>query len=68
MSAPKHAEPLGLDGWIDQKTGKECDKSDFPKVKCECGFRGGVWELLGVDEEDTMWCPRCRTAGGWMYV
>jgi len=68
MSAPKHAEPLGTEGW-QNKDGTPCDMKDLPNVVCEgCGWKGHVSQLLAVDpdENSTMWCPQCRTAA-WVY-
>jgi len=68
MSAPNNAEPLGTQGW-QNKDGTPCNIKDLPKVRCEsCRWKGTVCELLGVDPEEnqTMWCPRCRTAS-WIY-
>jgi hypothetical protein len=36
------------------------------KVICPCGFYGDVDDLLGVDDDDMLWCPQCRTAA-WTY-
>lgn len=70
MSAPNHAKALGLANWRDEK-GKDMTsqkaRKKLPKVKCQgCGWSGGIWELLAVDEEETMWCPLCKTSG-WIY-
>jgi len=37
------------------------------EFKCGCGYRGHVSELLCVEDNDTMWCPVCLTAG-WVWV
>lgn len=66
MSAPKDAKPLGTAGWHD-KDGKPVDPKTLPKCKCQgCGWRGSVTELLGTDDDETMWCPQCGTAS-WVY-
>jgi hypothetical protein len=72
MSAPKHAKPIGLDGFSDVKTGKPKSKSQMKKLrfKCQsCGYIGHVGKLLGVDpdENTTLWCPRCRTSA-WEWL
>lgn len=35
-------------------------------VSCSCGWKGHVGQLLGEDEDDTLWCPQCQGAG-WTY-
>jgi len=65
MSAPKHAKSLGPDGWMER--GKPIPVHRLPRVRCEsCGWHGRVYELLAVDEEETLWCPQCGTSG-WVY-
>jgi len=70
MSACKHAEPLGYDGW--ESEGKPTSKERLKEitVECACGWRGDIGEILHcggeVDCTETMWCPECKTAG-WIY-
>lgn len=64
-------KPIGLSGWQDENENimsPEKAKKDLPKVTCDCGWRGGVWELLGIDpdEDETLWCPQCGGIG-WTY-
>ncbi len=57
MSAPRDAYRIG-------------DYFDNPinwRVKCPCGWKGVVEDLLGVDTQDTLWCPKCRRIG-WVYI
>lgn len=56
MSTPKDAYRIG-----DYLT-----KSIKIKVECHCGWHGIVDDLLGSDDEDTLWCPQCGTSG-WIY-
>jgi len=71
MSAPEHAKPVGTGGWRnadDSLLSKEEVEADPAfQVICQCGWKGHVGQLLGVDEEDTLWCPQCRTIG-WEYT
>ncbi len=70
MSAPDNAKPLGYAGWLDadnKPLTKEQVKADpMFRVRCSCGWKGHVGQLLAVDEEDTMWCPQCQSIG-WEY-
>ena len=59
-SAPEHAYVIAPDNRCD-------DGRLLPRVKCKCGWKGRAGQLLGVDENDTMWCPQCRTWGNWVY-
>jgi len=71
MSAPKEAQPVGSEGWQDQQgrtiSDKEFERHPDFKIKCSCGFRGHAGQLLGVDDEETLWCPRCK-GSGWEFV
>jgi hypothetical protein len=55
MSAPNNAKPVG-----------KFDGADQVRVECLCGWTGMIEELLGVDDEDTLWCPQCHRAT-WFY-
>lgn len=70
MSAGKDAEPLGAENWLDEN-GKpmtlEQAAEVLPGVECECGWSGILCELLCEEDESTLWCPQCRTAG-WIYI
>lgn len=69
MSAPSNAEPLGLKGWVGkngQVVSEEKARRLSPRCWCTCGWHGQQYELLAVDEEETLWCPQCRTAA-WMF-
>ena len=60
MSASDHAVPL----YEENAESKTAGLSDF---KClGCGYKGKAGELLCVKEEDTLWCPICRTSG-WVW-
>ena len=54
MPAPSHAKTL----LSVNKTWKESKL----KYKCRCGHWRHVSELLCVEEERTLWCPKCLTA------
>lgn len=64
MSAPDHAHPIAPKG--NDANGKDLT---YIRCVCECGWKGHVGQLLGVDDEDidTMWCPRCGMIG-WEYA
>jgi len=49
------------------RIGDYFDKPLKWRVECCCGWKGVVDDLLGVDDEETLWCPQCRTTG-WVYV
>lgn len=68
MSAGKDAKPIGLNGWLIKGRDISADevKSSLPGVSCDCGWNGGLWELLEEDGSETIWCPQCRTSG-WEY-
>ena len=52
--APEHAAPLKEDspGWAQLDSGIW--------FKCKCGRIGHISDLLYVDDETMMWCPRCK--------
>ena len=54
LSAPKNARPLKEDspGWANLKKGIW--------FKCDCGRVGHISDLLCVNDETTMWCPKCK--------
>ncbi|KKM17255.1 hypothetical protein LCGC14_1677560 [marine sediment metagenome] len=58
MSAGKNAIPLieGNKKWKDK----------LPGFICNCGYSGKGHELLCEDDDTTMWCPMCETAG-WIW-
>lgn len=59
-SAPTHAYAI--------ETENRCDSDEeFPYVTCRCGWKGPGGHLLGVDENETLWCPQCRTWGNWTW-
>lgn len=68
MIARRGLKPIGLTGWI--RFGKDVPedevKTNLPRVKCDCGWCGGIWELLEYEGEDTIWCPQCRSSC-WEY-
>ena len=33
---------------------------------CDCGYKGEAGELLVEEDDTTMWCPQCGTAG-WIW-
>ncbi len=57
MSAPKDAYRIG-DYFISTPLKWE--------VHCPCGWHGTVDDLLGVDYNNTLWCPQCQGTG-WVY-
>ena len=65
--------PIGYDGWKNKdgtfKTEAQAKKraAKHWRVKCDCGWRGDIGELLGCDETETMKCPQC-TSSGWIYL
>ena len=54
MSAGKNAIPLYSENpeWM----------NELPTFICICGFRGKGHELLCENDDDTLWCPSCKTA------
>jgi hypothetical protein len=63
MSAPEHAIPLQ-----DENADWAKGETKRTRVICmSCDWKGYMYELLCVDEETTMWCPICRSAG-WTFV
>jgi len=69
--APEEATPIGASAWKDEK-GRTISEQEFKnhpdfKVRCDCGFRGHAGQLLGVDDEETLWCPRCKCSG-WEFA
>ena len=60
MSAPEQAKPLGLKGWENKSQGQT-------KVKCQgCTLHGKLGDLLSVDDDETLWCPQCRSSA-WIW-
>jgi len=59
MSAPDNAISLAEENpnW----------KKRHLKFKCSCGYIGHMSELLCVDDDETRWCPICRTSG-WVWI
>lgn len=41
-------------------------KDKLPSFTCECGYHGKGHELLCEEEETTLYCPQCGTAG-WIW-
>ncbi len=67
MSAPKHAYPIGKPTRDSGNKDEIANLETLPVFECDCcGYVGGGKELLGVDDESTMWCPICRTSG-WVW-
>lgn len=70
MSAGPNAKPLGFKNW--QLDGKELSEEEAKETArlwvfdCECGYVGSVNELLAEDDNDTLYCPKCRTAA-WFW-
>jgi len=58
MSAGENAIPLIEENknWRDQ----------LPGFTCSCGYSGKGHELLCEEDETTLWCPVCGTAG-WIW-
>ena len=55
MGLPVNAYPIGKYSTDEQKA-----NNPLPPYICTgCGGRGDGYELLGVDEVDTLWCPAC---------
>lgn len=54
MIAPNHAVALKEDNphWADLESGIW--------FRCNCGRIGHISELLFVNEQTQMWCPKCR--------
>jgi hypothetical protein len=70
MGAPESAYPVGKHGKRDEK-GQALDAEGKPippqPMTCTgCGWNGDVLDLLGCDEEETLWCPMCGTSA-WTY-
>ena len=58
MGAPKNAEAIG----------NPDDGSSLPDFQCQgCGGTGNGNELLGVEDDQTLWCPYCGCSG-WEWV
>lgn len=50
--------------------GKWSELSDQPfslPIECSCGMRGDACELLTRDNDQTLRCPECGSAG-WVYA
>jgi hypothetical protein len=61
MGAPKEAITLK------EENPKWAKKNVDAKIKCRgCGYKGWRSELLCVEDEDTLWCPQCRSIA-WVY-
>lgn len=67
MSAGPNAKPIGKENWTDEK-GNPVPPERLPSFTCEhgCGYQGTADELLGEENEDTLYCPVCGTAG-WIW-
>lgn len=56
MSAPENAQPIA-------PKNLDVDGNELGSYSCECcGAEGRLGDLLGVDDDDTLWCPVCRTS------
>jgi DNA-directed RNA polymerase subunit RPC12/RpoP len=55
MPAPSHAQTL-------LSINSTWRESKLKYICTHCSHQGHVSELLTVDEERTLWCPKCRTA------
>ncbi len=53
MSASDKAKPIGREMF---------GNDEPPGVHCICGYRGSADELLEEEDEETLYCPICRTA------
>lgn len=68
MGASTKAKPIGTSRWK-TKDGAPVtsERIERMKVRCQgCRWRGHVGELLGEDDESTLWCPQCGGAT-WVY-
>ena len=61
MSAPDNAHTLRDEGYY-----KDDVFLDNDLIICDCGYEGTAGGLLCVDDEETLWCPQCKTAG-WQW-
>ena len=53
-------KPLGTKGW-------SVPVEELPYFVCQaCGYKGRADELLGEDDNETLYCPRCETAD-WIW-
>lgn len=69
MSAPKNAYPIGKPARDGGKPEEIESLKEIPNFECICGHSGLGELLLGVDDEDTLWCPSCRNATWtWTYT
>jgi hypothetical protein len=41
-------------------------KTNHWAATCECGWHGSSFELLCHADNETLWCPQCRTAA-WIW-
>jgi len=62
MGAPAHAYPIGKPTRDSKDPSQIAKLKEIPDFVCQCGHRGLGEHLLGVDDEETMWCPVCRNA------
>lgn len=60
MSAGPNAIPL-------REENPEWGGLDLSDFKCECGYTGKAYELLVEPDNDTMYCPVCKTTA-WIWV
>jgi len=66
MSAPKKSYPVGKPAERDDR-GRALDAHGKPippqPVTCGgCGWKGDMLDLLGCDDENTLWCPLCGSS------
>lgn len=68
MAAPDHAYPIGKPARDGGKPEEIAAVESLPEFQClGCNHVGKGEHLLGVNDEETMWCPRCRTSG-WVWL
>jgi len=64
MSAPETAYPIGP--VLYDSEGREVSRRKQANVVCTCSWRGKFGDLLGTNNEETLWCPQCKTTG-WCF-
>ena len=36
-------------------------------ITCKCGFSGELWQMMGTDDSDMLYCPKCSKPDNWRY-